>query len=77
MECKTDMINIREYWRDNQKWTIQRNWGHRVHKTKKNKSRQKHNMICVGHHYMLTNTNNVNKTSGDKDEPNIVFMQKL
>ena len=34
-------------------------------------------MICVGHHYMLTNTNNVNKTSGDKDEPNIVFMQKL
>jgi len=36
-------INVREYWKGNQKWTIQRNWQHRVHKTKKNK--------CVGHHY--------------------------
>jgi hypothetical protein len=35
------------YRRGNQKWTIQRNWQHRVHKTKKTK--QKHNMICVGH----------------------------
>jgi len=32
--------------------------------------------ICVGHHYTLTNTNNINKalsplqTIGDKDEPN-------
>ena len=24
--------------------------------------RQKHNTICVGHHYTKTNTNNVNKT---------------
>ena len=22
----------------------------------------KHNIICVGHHYMHTNTNNINKT---------------
>jgi len=29
-------INLREYWRGNQKWTIQRNWQHRVHKTKTN-----------------------------------------
>jgi len=28
-------INDREYWRTNQKWTIQRNWQHRAHKTKK------------------------------------------
>ena len=26
------------------------------------KTKQKHNTICVGHHYMQTNTNNVNKT---------------
>jgi hypothetical protein len=36
----------------------------------------------VGHHYTQTNTNNISKTStilettGGKDEPNIVFMQK-
>ena len=28
-------INVREYRRCNQKWTIQRNWQHGVHKTKK------------------------------------------
>ena len=39
----------------------------------------KNNTICVGHHYVRTNTNNVNKTGallktiGGKDEPNIVF----
>jgi hypothetical protein len=38
----------------------QRNWQHMVHKTKKTK--QRHNIICVGHHYAQTNTNNVNKT---------------
>jgi hypothetical protein len=53
-------INVREFRRGNQKWTIQRNWQHRVHKTKKTK--QKHNTICVGNHYMQINTNNVNKT---------------
>ena len=26
------------------------------------KTKQKHNTICVGHHYMQTNMNNVNKT---------------
>jgi hypothetical protein len=39
--------NGREYRRGNHKWTIQRNWQHRVHKTKKNT--KKHNAICVGH----------------------------
>jgi hypothetical protein len=29
-------INVREYRRDNQNWIIQRNWQHRVHKTKNN-----------------------------------------
>jgi hypothetical protein len=66
---------LRELWRSNQKGTIQRNWQHRVHKRKKNKTNatqyvldttieypKKHNTIYVGHHYTQTNTNNVNKT---------------
>ena len=51
--------------------------------TRQRKTKQKHNTICVGHHYMQSNTNNVNKTwsllqttTGGKDELNIVFMQK-
>ena len=32
---KFDTINVREYRRDNQKWTIQRNWQHSVHKINK------------------------------------------
>jgi len=45
--------------------------------------KEKHTTICVGYHYMQTNTNNVNKTwallqtTGGKDEPNIVFIWKL
>ena len=44
------------------------------------KTKQKHNTICIGHHYKQTNTDNVNKisnllqTTGGKDEPIIVFM---
>jgi len=51
--------------------------------TRRRKTKQKHNTICVGHHYMQTYTNNINKTcfllqtTGGKDEPNIVFMRKL
>ena len=55
-------INIREYRRGNQQWTIQRNWQHWVHKTQ---DEDKHNAICVEHHYTqpnTNNTNNVNKT---------------
>jgi len=38
-----------------QKWTIQRNWQHKVHRTKKKK---KHTTPkCVGHHCTQTNTN--------------------
>jgi hypothetical protein len=104
------MINVREYRRDNQKWTIQRNGQHiagadpgfqvrRAHlkklrraegganifgvfrvknhdftpknhiffnggsapvlHTRRRKTKQKHNTICVGHHYTQANTNNV------------------
>ena len=46
-----------------QEWTIQRNWQHWTHKTQdEDKQNEKHNAICVGHHYTQTNTNNVNKT---------------
>ena len=51
----------------------------KVHKTKKNKTKIQQ---CGGHQYTQTNTNNVNKTraliqtTGGKDEPNIVYMQK-
>jgi hypothetical protein len=56
----------------NQEWTIQRNWQHRAHKTKTNKT--KNNSVCVWHQYAQTNTNNVNQTwpllqtTGGKDE---------
>jgi hypothetical protein len=48
----------------------------------KNKKKQKHNTICVGHHYMQTNTYSVDKTSllpqttAGKDEPNFTPMRK-
>ena len=41
---KNHYINVREYPRGNTKWTIQRNWQHRVHKTKENKAQTVHNM---------------------------------
>jgi len=43
---------------------------------------EKHNTICIGHHYVETNTNNINntcsllQTTGGKDGQNIVFMRK-
>jgi hypothetical protein len=51
----TGQINVRENRKDNQEWTIQRNWQHWEHKTKTNK--RKHNTIYVRHHHMQTNTN--------------------
>jgi hypothetical protein len=35
--------------------------------TRGRRTKQKHNTICVGHHYTQTNTNNVNKTTRGKD----------
>jgi hypothetical protein len=54
-------INVREYRRGNQKWKIQRNWQHSVHKTKpKPPKKTQHN--GVGHRYITqANTNTVNK----------------
>ena len=60
---------------ENTEGTIQRNLQHRIHKTKgqsretynigytrRRQTKQKHNTICVGHHYTETHTNNINKT---------------
>ena len=46
--------------------------------TRRRETKQKHNTICVGHHYAQTKTIYVNKTcvlltTGGKDEPNIAF----
>ena len=35
-------MNVREYRRGNQAWTIQRNWQLTVHKSKKNKTKTQH-----------------------------------
>jgi len=48
--------------------------------TRRRKTKQEHNTVCVGHHHTQTNTNNVNKTlaplqtTGGKDEQNIIFI---
>ena len=50
--------------------------------TRRIKTHQSQNLICVGHHSTQTNTNKVNKTrailqtTGGKDESNINFMRK-
>jgi hypothetical protein len=44
--CFSIYINVTENWKDNQEWTIQRNWQDRVHKTEaKNISHYRH--ICL------------------------------
>jgi len=55
--------------------------GNNIGYKRRGQTKQKHNTICVVHHYTQRNTNNVNKTwvlqiAGGKDEPNIVFMRK-
>jgi hypothetical protein len=70
-------INAKEYRRGNQKGRI----GNIVY-TRRRKTKQKQNTICVRHQYTETNTNNANKTrtllqtTRCKDEPNIIYMRK-
>ena len=51
--------------------------------TRRRQTKQRHNTICVGHHYTQTNTNNVNKTcallqtTGGKDEPNMLAKTRI
>jgi len=48
------IINVGKYRRGYHKWTIQRNLQHRMHKTKKNKTKTQHNMcwtpLCASKH---------------------------
>ena len=60
--------NVREYRKGNEKLSPKRNWQHRIHKTKTNKTKhretgnigytrrrqtkQTHNTIGIGHHYL-------------------------
>ena len=37
-------VNVRENRRGNRKWTIHRNWQHKVHKMKTKKTKTKRNM---------------------------------
>ena len=63
--------------KNGQSWETD-NKGH----TRRRRAKQKHNTICVEHHYAQTNTSNVNgakallQRTGGKEEPNIVFMLK-
>ena len=47
--------------------------------TRRRQAKQKHNTLCVEHHYAKTKTNNVRKSrtllqeNGGKDKPNIVL----
>ena len=69
-------INVRENRRGNQKWAIQRNWQHMVHKTKKITTQ---NML---HTSAQINTNSVSKTwallqtTGGKYEPVMIRIVK-
>ena len=52
--------SLREYRRGNQNGQS-RETGN-IGYTRRSKTNQNHNTICVGHHYTQTNRNNVNKT---------------
>jgi hypothetical protein len=68
------MMFGREYRRDNQKWTMQRQWQHWVHKTQdEDKQNKKHTTICVRNHCLKSNKSLLQITGGE-DEPNIIFI---
>ena len=73
----TVYLNVRKYRRGNHKWTVQRNWQHRVQdKGTQNKNttqyvldttmRKQTQITFIRHEPSL-------QTTGGKDEPNIVF----
>ena len=49
-----DIHNVREYRKDNQNWTLQRNWQHRVHKTKTNITLENTERAIRSGHYRET-----------------------
>ena len=71
-------MNIREYRRAIKNGQSRKTWN--IGYTRRRKTKQKQHVLDTT---IRNNTNNVNKssallqTTGDKDEPNIVFMRKL
>ena len=47
---------------ENIEGTINNGQSRETGNTRRTQTKQKHNTICVGHHYTQANTNNVNKT---------------
>jgi hypothetical protein len=67
-------INVREYRKGNQKWTVQRNWQHRVHKTmKKQNKNTAHNVLDTTMRKQTQIIWSLLQTTGGKDEPNIIL----
>ena len=72
-----DVMNVGEYRRGYTNGTSTETGN--IRHTRRRQTKQKHNTICVWHHYMQTNTYNVKKTrtllhrTGGKDEPNIAL----
>jgi hypothetical protein len=64
----TEKINVREYRRGNQYRTIQRNGNIVYTRHDEEKQNKTHNTICVGHHYIQTNRNNINQKKHDITE---------
>ena len=49
-----DKHDVREYRKGNQKWTLQRNWQHRVHKKKTNITLENTERAIKSGHYRET-----------------------
>ena len=61
--CNMYSINVREYRKGQSKMGNPKKLATLgTQETKRRKAKQKLNIICVGHHYMQTNTENLNKT---------------
>jgi hypothetical protein len=61
------LINAREYRKSNQNGQSRETTN--IGYTRRRKTKQKYNTICVGHHYAHTKTNNVNKTWAQHQHP--------
>jgi hypothetical protein len=70
-----DIINVREYRRDNQNEKSRET--DTILYASQRQQKHMHNTICCRHHYPQANTNNVNKTSALSMEINKIAGKKL
>jgi hypothetical protein len=72
-----DTINVGEYHRSNRKWTIQRNWQHKVHKTqdedKENNSTTQYGLDTTKHKTQDDDKQNKNDDKQNKKHNTICF----